>query len=476
MPDTFALHLLHTNDIHSQFANMPRIATCLKLLRKRFEQSGEHVITVDLGDHADRSNIMTEATWGHANVAVLNASGYQYVTIGNNEGLTFPKAELEKLYESASFQVVLGNVKDEAGEQPRWAVSSVIHQWEGGTVALLGVTKSFPHFYGMLGWKAEEPFAFLQAQVQQLRPRVDVLVLLSHLGYKHDCQIAEAIEGIDVILGGHTHHLLPKGERVGNTLIAQAGRFGEYVGHVRLEVDRTQRAVREACAELVSVSAYEEDSDINALIERERLEAVRILGQPVTTLSFDLEPAIDRETAFGNFLAASLRMWTEAEAGMAIGGLLLTRLAEGLVTRKDLLECLPHPIKPWSVSLTGTQILRILERFAKPDTYLSELQGFGFRGSRVGWLHLDGIRVEYTPGADPAICLVEINGERLQPERSYRVGAMDLFLFHPFFSEFQTGADHQFFLPEVLREVVAETIQNTHLLKESCLPRWIPVK
>ncbi|GMA53838.1 hypothetical protein GCM10025857_51950 [Alicyclobacillus contaminans] len=66
------------------------------------------------------------------------------------------------------------------------------------------------------------------------KKKVDILVLLSHLGINEDRQIAKELPEFDVIIGSHTHHLFPNGEQVGNTLLAAAGRFGEYVGEVTL--------------------------------------------------------------------------------------------------------------------------------------------------------------------------------------------------------------------------------------------------
>lgn len=472
MSQTCTLHILHTNDIHSRFERMAQIAGCLKEKRRLWESRGEYVLTVDIGDHTDRMRMKTEATWGQSNVKVLNQSGYQYVTIGNNEGLTFPKEVLDGLYDHAEFTVILSNLLERSsGNPPKWAVPYAIHDCNGVRVALLGVTVPFTSFYQQLGWDAKNPLPILKEQVQQLRSQVDVIVVLSHLGYPADVQIAEQIEGIDMILGAHTHRLLHHGEQVNNTWIAQVGIFGEYVGHVCLGLNKGKISYVEV--ETFHSSDFPADQEVVELIKGEKERATEILSQVIAELKQELPIDWEKETAFGSFLAASIRLWTQAEVGLANGGLLLHPLSKGEVTRQDLLECLPHPINPCLVHLSGQQLLRVLERSIQPEIIHKELRGFGFRGKVNGWMGIDNVRIFYRSQPEPVIIRVEIGGKELDPERIYKVGTVDMYVFNRLFTEITEEVPHQFFLPEVLREILAETLSNEALIQASFTKRWI---
>nr|WP_277603131.1 bifunctional UDP-sugar hydrolase/5'-nucleotidase [Brevibacillus sp. SYP-B805] len=465
------MHILHTNDLHSQFAHMPQIASCLKQHRARWEEQGEHVLTVDVGDHLDRMSIKTEATWGRSNVEVLNRSGYQYVTIGNNEGITLPKEKLDVLYRDARFTVVLNNLQEAGADGPLpWAVPFAIHEWPDLRVALLGATVPFAEFYRLLGWEAKDPLPILAEQVRMLRPKVDAIVVLSHLGLRADRELARKIPGIDVILGGHTHELLKNGEQVGSTLIAQAGKFGEYVGHVRLTLG--SKGVVAAEAECLRAADYPYDPQIVQLIADERVKAEKRLSAPVARLEQDWPVNWERETALGSLLAACIRKWTGAEIGLANSGLLLTSLHSGVLTRKDLLQCLPHPINPCAVTLTGEQLLGILTRAIQPEVVHRELRGFGFRGKIAGWLGVDGLKIRYALEPAPQILQVLVGDVPLENGREYRVGTVDMFVFNRMFPELLEGRDMQFFLPEVLREIAAELLNDRVLLQSCLLPRW----
>jgi 5'-nucleotidase len=470
------LHILHTNDLHSHFHNMPHIATCLRRHRQLWEQRGEHVLTVDIGDHVDRMNLKTEASWGQTNVSVLNRSGYQYVTIGNNEGITFPKDKLDVLYDHAAFTVVLGNLIEPAsGIQPHWAVPYALHRCADLNVAILGVTVAFAPFYQMLGWEVRDPFELLREQVAALRSRADVVVVLSHLGFPTDVQLAREVPGIDVILGAHTHHLLERGEYVERTLIAQVGRFGDHVGHVQLTLDPADKRIIAAVAEVFPVKEFPPDEELAAFLRGERRRAEERLSQPIARLTEDLHIDWMHETPFGSFLAASIRRWADADVGLATGGLLLAPLKRGVVTFNDLLACLPHPINPCAVTLTGSQLWNVLQRSIQQDSVEKELRGFGFRGKIAGWMGVDGLRIEYVDGAVRNIVSVEVNGQPLDANREYRVATVDMFMFNRMFPELLEGREPRFYLPEMLREVLAQTIGDDTLVRQSFQPRWVVV-
>ncbi|MET3292620.1 UNVERIFIED_CONTAM: 5'-nucleotidase [Brevibacillus sp. OAP136] len=474
MTSTCTLHILHTNDLHSHFEQMPHIAALLKEKRSRWEAQGEHVLTVDIGDHLDRMSEPTEATWGKANTQILNRSGYQYATIGNNEGLTLTKAQLNQLYQQADFTVVLSNLREpETGEIPPWAVSYAIHRFGDVQVAILAVTAPFTPAYQQLGWDALAPRAILLEQVSALRPHVDAVVLLSHLGYQLDVELAEQIEGIDVILGAHTHHLLEHGQQVGSTLIAQTGKFGQRVGHITLSIDHQSSKVTAADAEVLDPLDYPEDSGVRAFLAQEFRQAEELLITTVAQLPVDFQLDWEKESPFATFLAASIRDWTKADVGMANSGLLLTELPAGPVTKLELLRCLPHPINPCVVTLTGAQLAKVMERAIQSEFVHKELRGFGFRGKVAGWMGIDGMTVEYGDTPDSTIKQIKIDGHPLEPARAYRVATVDMFMYNRrLLPELLDGKDIRFFLPEVLREVLAATLGNEAIVQSSFTPRY----
>jgi len=141
-------------------------------------------LVFDLGDHADRVDPATEATKGKINTHLLNALMPTAVTIGNNEGITFPHDWLADLYTEADFPVLVSNL-----EAP-FAKQGVIHELPTGKVGVFGLTAPYIELYGLLGWTIEEPFDVAAREIERLRQEVDVLICLSHLGFYQDEELA----------------------------------------------------------------------------------------------------------------------------------------------------------------------------------------------------------------------------------------------------------------------------------------------
>ncbi|MED0670860.1 bifunctional UDP-sugar hydrolase/5'-nucleotidase [Aneurinibacillus aneurinilyticus] len=469
------LHILHTNDLHSHFEWMSCIAAGLKSIRLAVQEREEPVVTVDLGDHMDRAQLKTEATWGQANIDVLNETGYDLATIGNNEGLTFPRIKLDQLYRNATFPVICANLLDAKTKQiPPFLKPYLIKQYGDLTVGWIGITASFSSVYELLGLTALVPEKVVAEYVAAIRSRVDLIVILSHIGYSGDVEMARSIKGIDIILGAHTHTYLAEGEMVKNTLICQTGKFGEYIGHVTVTYDKQTKAVQKMRADCLPTRLYEPDKKIEEVIERHQERAENIMGEVITSLKYDLPVSWEEESPLSNLLAAGLRVWVDAEISLVNSGTLLFSLRKGKVTRKDLLSLCPHPINPCRMKLNGRQLLVILEEALDASVIHREVNGFGFRGKVIGWLSIDGAEVYYDKHAPVGrrIKRVEIQGAPLQEERLYTVGTIDMFTFGIIFPMFKQGTENKFYLPEFLRDVLQKQLQDEKELQKTAHKRW----
>ncbi|MCZ8513457.1 bifunctional UDP-sugar hydrolase/5'-nucleotidase [Paenibacillus filicis] len=472
-----SLRILHSNDIHSHFERMPRIASLFNRLRD--EAGAERTLTLDIGDHMDRMRPETEGTQGAANIDVLEATGYDAITLGNNEGLTFTADVLQERYgEEHGFRVVLANMYEAAaGRLPEWASPSCILTRQGVRIGLIGVTADFSDFYSLLGWHMLDPMEQVERWVKELRPEVDVLIVMSHLGLRKDEWMASHIDGIDVILGGHTHHLLEEPLRIGGALVCAAGKFGQYVGVVDLEVE-PGRGVVHAEGRVLPVDGESPDPGIADIIERRAAEASRVLEREVAKLASPLPSEWDRESPLGNVLAAGLRRWVGADIGLVNAGQLLEGLPAGTVTASDLLRLCPSPINPCRMRLTGGQLLQALEESLLPEYTGKPIYGFGFRGKVLGTLCVDGLTVEYDP-AGPELGKIRsvLVGDRpLELEASYKIGTIDMFTFGIGYMSISQGTEVEYYLPEFLRDVLLRELNDAQGLKDSTRMRWKKVK
>lgn len=467
--------LLHTNDLHSDFASMPRIRTFFQAYER--EQPPERLLRFDIGDHMDRMHPVTEGTLGEANIAVMNKTGYDAAVPGNNEGLTFPREVLDDLYgRRASFPVLATNLlkTDSNGRiaSRDWNRSHLVLERDGVRFGLIGLTAAFGVFYQELGWEASDPFLAAAAAVERLRREqsADVVIVLSHIGITYDLRLAEEVPGIDLILGGHTHHVIDELRRVGNTYIGAAGKSGSHVGVVRLRFDPAERRMTSCTGGACDISAVQPEPELEALIAQHAAAAEAGMEREIAQLSRPLPAAHDRESPLGNLLAGALRRHCGADIGVVNAGQLLDGLDAGTVTMRRLHAICPSPINPCFMLLRGERLLQAIEQSMRPEVIERQIFGYGFRGKLLGTLCLDGVTVELEAGgaaSAPRIARVMVGSEPLRPDQLYRVGTIDMFTFKAGYESIAEGEELQFFLPEFLRDLLADALTS----RES--ERWV---
>ncbi|RKN85636.1 bifunctional metallophosphatase/5'-nucleotidase [Paenibacillus ginsengarvi] len=471
------LVLLHTNDIHSHFERMPPICEALRQLRSKHAASDP--IVIDCGDHMDRMRPETEGSEGFANIAVLNETGYDLIVPGNNEGLTMTPDHLSAAYSHRQgYSVVCGNLRlARTGEPPAWLEPYRILNRNGLRVGVIGLTAYYPDFYSLLGWTIAEPLGTAAELVKRIRPDVDIVVVVSHLGINNDKAMAEQIEGIDIIIGSHTHHLLEQPLYYAGTFIAAAGCFGQYVGELEFGYDPDQGNLRLLSGICHSTENFPSDPQIEALIREQGAASRKRLERPAALTDRSLPINWGAESELGNLLASGIRRWTKAEIGLVNAGQLLQSLDAGTVTFLRLLEICPSPINPCLIRLRGEHIRLALEEALLDEFIRKPLKGFGFRGKELGTLCLSGMRVEYAAGGEPyrKIRSVTVGGEELKPERLYEVGTIDMFTFGIGYLSLGRGETVTYFLPEFIRDVLAKQLGDPDEIRECAIPRWFAI-
>lgn len=452
--------LLHTNDLHSHLENWPKIRRFIEQ-KKRENEKKENTttITVDLGDFVDRWHPLSEATDGQANVELMNNVGYDAVTIGNNEGVGNAKDQLNHLYDQANFDILLDNLFDKHLLQPpKWAKKyKIIETPQQTKIGLLALTAPFPLTYSPNGWDIRNPYDILPELVEELRPKVDILVLMSHLGIQDDRQIAQELPSIDVILGSHTHHLLIDGQIVNGVQLAAAGKYGQYVGEVHLTVDEhkniIQKSARAIPTETMMTFIEDEQESQDYLTKGHELLAAK----KVAKLPYDLSVDIFAEHSFIYEALEAVKYRGQTQGAMLNSGLFLTGLPAGLINQDQLHTALPHPMHLLNVTLKGSDLIRLVLEIEKNRAFLRNypIRGMGFRGKIFGQVVYSGISY------DAVNHQVHWLNQPIDNERRYTFTTVDHFMFVPFFPTIEIAGENEFLFPKFIRSVVGEYL-NAH--------------
>lgn len=456
------LYFYHTNDLHSDFHQWSKAVSYLKKRRYFHEKKQETCLFVDIGDHVDRVNPVVEATRGKANVELLNEAGIQYVTIGNNEGITLSKKELNELYENATFQVLVANLFEQDGSRPSWAKPyDIMTTKEGIRVGFIGMTIPYYPFYQELGWQVKDPVELLPGLIQMVRERADIVILLSHLGYPQDREIAQKISGIDVILGSHTHHLLKTAEEVNGTLIGQCGRNSFYVGRVQLLYDKENKRIVQKEGYAVHVGEEKPSEETVRLLRELEVRSQSVLDETIADVPEPFSLSWTSPSYFANMLADGIKEWCGAEIAMVNSGLLLEPLHHGKITRKDIHRLCPHPVNPCLIEVKGSILKEtIAQSFTQQMIHLP-LKGFGFRGKKIGRMAFSGIDVDVrTIGDTNYVENIVINGKEVESNQTYALATADMFTFGPLFPGLTQSGPKKYFMPETIRDVLAHVLEK----------------
>lgn len=451
------VYIYHTNDIHSHLEKWPRISKALRQIRTSHEQEGENIYSFDLGDFTDRAHPLTEATEGKANVRLMNDAQYNAVTIGNNEGVGNTKKQLNELYKDAEYDVVLSNLRDkDSGTYPSWADPIKLYKTKKGfTIGVIACTIPLSVSYHPLGWDVEDPFISIDKMIENYKDNVDFFILLSHLGLNYDREIAD-LYPIDLIIGAHTHHSLPNGEWQNGTLMAAAGRYGEYVGQIKIELGNEGFVSGEA-------KLIETFREIHPLREEKHLDELykqighEIMNQRiVANIPQTLQVKWQGDSELVDVGLEAVADYANVDLSILNAGLFLRPLLEGEVTEDDLHQILPHPMRVLKCTLKGKDFVELIQSMESQRNELRSLplKGLGFRGEIFGEICYKGITVE---GKN-----IYVDEKPMDANKKYTFATVDNYLFSPFFQIIERRGENEILFPYFLRTVVGGYLKNKY--------------
>ena len=460
------IYIYYTNDLHSYFDNWPKVATFMKQKKHERKKYKETYKLVDIGDHMDSVSSVTEGSKGRANVNLLNELGYDHVTIGNNEGITFPHDDFYTLYDDAEFNVICSNLNCETEANPNWLKKSFIEKTDSGVrIGYIGLTAAFNPYYNLLGWHVDGSAETLKKELVNLEGKVDIIVLLSHVGINEDRVIAENFPEIDVIIGGHTHHLLRTGEYVNESILTAGGKFCSYVGQVLLTWDHNLNRLIKKEAYTTNITYLPDDPETSELLETLTEKSDKILSEEVISLKKPLKADWHHDTLLMQKLTDDVKSQTQAEISMLNSGLILEDFEAGKVTYKDIHYKCPHPINICVVHIKGDELKEVIRVSLTNEFINLKLRGFGFRGDILGRMIFSGIEVK-TEFHETGEYVKEVlfEGKPLDSKKTYSVATADAFTFGSLLPGIARSKNKQLLLPKFVRNILADTLK-THFSK-----------
>lgn len=444
--------ILHTNDIHGAIDQLARIATLVDEIRRT---SPDPVFWLDAGDVEEQSERLSNVTKGVAPVRLLAAAGCDAMTAGNAAMSRYCPPIVTRQAEAVSMPLLLGNLADPDGLPYVGTQASVVLERGGIRLGVIGLTatrwEDGREMYDWFGAVARAPVEVVARTSRELRVAgVDLVVLLSHLGLTSDRRHAPAFaEHVDLVVGGHSHDLLPVGESAAGLVLVQAGDFGTHLGRVDVTFDG--QVSLEASVVAVEQS-IEPAPAVRCLAKEISAEVDAWLAEPVGQLSEPLELRFDSECGAGSFMADVLWARLGGDVALATAGSAFSAgLPQGTITRGALTDACPSPGNPAQASLTGAQLAELVRRGLDHGFAAETPQAL--RGTRRGLVHIAGGEIHDG--------VVRIGGVPLDPSRRYVVTSTDWELdAHGGYTDPDWGLSIAYDLSVILREAVEEYLRG----------------
>ncbi len=192
------------------------------------------------------------------------------------------------------------------------------------------------------------------------KEKVDLIVLISHLGFPQDMKLAEDVDGIDVLLSAHTHNRLYKPVMSNNTILIQSGCHGSFIG--RLDLIISNGKVFNFQHRLITVSEdIQPDSKINDIVNHVLNPYKDKLSQVAGYTDTGLNRNTVLESTMDNFLLKSLLYETGAQIAFSNGWRYGAPIPPGKITFNDLYNIIPVNPPISTVELTGEEIWMMME-------------------------------------------------------------------------------------------------------------------
>ena len=436
--------ILHTNDVHGAVNGY----ACIAALKADYEAKGAEVILVDAGDFSQGTTYVS-VTKGADAVTMMNAAGYDVVTLGNHE-FDYGYAQLKENMSKAKFKVVCADVFNENGT-PIFDANYTYTTKSGVKVGFFGMetpetqTKANPALIKGLTFATGDAFTKAAADQVAALKDADVVICLAHLGIDAESapyrstDLYAAVKGIDFIIDGHSHTVMTKGEN--GEPIQSTGTAFANIGVIVID-NATKKIESNSLFEVKEDTAKDETVSAAAktIVDRVDAEYDVVFAKSEVTLNGAKAPNGNRDSETNNGdLVTDAMIWkvmqnkegltVDADHVVAItnGGGIRAAIKPGDVTKKDINTVLPFGNTVAVIYVTGAELLEALEAstYSLPVGGFPQVAGINFTLSTAVAYDANAetypASTYYGPKSINRVVINSINGKEFKADDTYAV-------------------------------------------------------
>ncbi|PAE10329.1 bifunctional metallophosphatase/5'-nucleotidase [Niallia circulans] len=457
----FKLTIMHMNDTHARADLLPNMITAIKEVRAE----DPNALVFNAGDVFSGTLYFNEYR-GKADLALLNMMNLDGMIFGNHEfdlgsnenghkslaefvkGAKFPFLAANVDFSGDDFMKDLQKNEFSASPEDGKIFNGIVKEINGEKVGIFGLTtEDTANISSPVNVKFLDYIKKAENAVKTFEDMgINKIIAVTHIGYDsnpdfgNDLQLAKYVDGIDVIVGGHSHTQLDEptviktdenGVEKDPTLIVQAYQYAQYLGKLAVEFDENG-VVSGHEGQLINASQKEADPEAAAILApyKDKITQLSTQESGAIALKTLANPRLGEgstvsvranETELGNLvtdamLAKAKEKYPKTVIAFQNGGGIRAAINEGPITIGEIIAVLPFGNDPVVLELTGAEIKQILEQ--------SVSQAPAENG---GFLHIAGMKYSYDStkdsGSRVVSMYVNINGEfqEIQPDQRYLV-------------------------------------------------------
>ncbi|WP_339062143.1 5'-nucleotidase C-terminal domain-containing protein [Tepidibacillus marianensis] len=377
---TVNLTILQQNDSHSHIephwegfygqemsyqmtGGFARIAQYAKQLREK----NPNVLFVDNGDlfHGTGPAVLSK---GEALLPVVAHLDLDVWVPGNWDYAYGPK-QLQGIANSLPFPTIACNVFDSVHGIPLFP-PYIVKEMQGIKVGIIGLT--FPYEDKTMPSTFSEGFSFtlglevLPKYIDHLKTKekVDLILLVEHIGLPLSQKLATLVPGIDVILSGHSHDRIKRPMKINNTLIIQSGSHASFLGQLDLKIMNGKIIDYEHQLIPLYADQFEEDPETRDLVNQAIAPYQEILEPVLGKTAIPLHRMFLLETPMDQLITDAYMHYMEADITFSHGWRYGVPVLPGPITMKDIWQMIPSNPELFTVEIEGREILQILEKIS----------------------------------------------------------------------------------------------------------------
>ena len=423
------LTLLHSNDMHGDF-NAEQVdealiggVSMLSGYINKVRSEEKNVLYAIAGDMFRGSIIDTEFH-GISTIQIMNMLAPDIVTLGNHE-IDYGLAHLLFLEKCAEFPIINANMHVTTNHKRLFEPCKII-EIDGMKILFIGIITEI----ALMECKKDNligTFVSLDEAAEEVGRicntynsiDVDFTVLLTHIGFEEDKQLAAMLDpswGVDVIIGGHSHTFITEPEVVNGIPIVQAGTGTDQIGRFDIMINTDTNSIESYTWQPVPINAENcpRDPDIERVIEAYQSQTDEKYGQILTKFVRPLtHPARNQETELGDLYADILKDQLGLDIFLMASGSIRTEQLGPVVTKGDFSINFPYDDSAHALWWTGAQLKHGIMRMLRDEA---------LAGAHTEFYQLSrGLEVEYDQKTHSFIKF-NFEGEPVADDRVFTVG------------------------------------------------------